>query len=419
MTHQECTDRAREVLMGNDRGTFTVPTDRLYPHQWNWDSAFVALGWQAIDEKRAWVEVRTLLEQQWPNGMVPHIIYHSPAASYFPDLAWWGGTPHKNSSGFTQNPVAASCVLRLLNRARDTAYARSEARALVHRIAAWHRWFFEHRRDDASGLIAIAHPWESRDNACDWDAPLAAMKLHHTPEYTRKDLLLVPVEQRPTGEHYAQFLSIIEVGKSVSWQLTKSNARFWVADPFFMAILIAAEHDLIQIANLCEEGGVAAEAAERRRALVDAFEQLWDSQSASYRAYDLLHNERATSVDIGTFLPLYARIPSAARAAELIALLEEWLAAVRYGVPSHDPRDARFEAQRYWRGPVWLVVNFLIAEGLRHYGRADLAHTIEAGSRALVQNSGFRESFNPLDGTGSGGDCFSWTAAMWLGWLAK
>ena len=28
----------------NDRGGYTVPTEGLYPYQWNWDSAFVALG---------------------------------------------------------------------------------------------------------------------------------------------------------------------------------------------------------------------------------------------------------------------------------------------------------------------------------------------------------------------------------------
>lgn len=32
------TDRAKRILAANDRGGYTVPTDRLYPFQWNWDS---------------------------------------------------------------------------------------------------------------------------------------------------------------------------------------------------------------------------------------------------------------------------------------------------------------------------------------------------------------------------------------------
>ena len=34
--------RAREVLEGNDKGGYTIPTAGLYPYQWNWDSAFAA-----------------------------------------------------------------------------------------------------------------------------------------------------------------------------------------------------------------------------------------------------------------------------------------------------------------------------------------------------------------------------------------
>ena len=36
--------RAIDTLAKNDRGGFTIPTKGLYPYQWNWDSAFVALG---------------------------------------------------------------------------------------------------------------------------------------------------------------------------------------------------------------------------------------------------------------------------------------------------------------------------------------------------------------------------------------
>ena len=39
----------------NDRGGYTVPTAGLYPYQWNWDSAFVALGFNQFDKiARGW-----------------------------------------------------------------------------------------------------------------------------------------------------------------------------------------------------------------------------------------------------------------------------------------------------------------------------------------------------------------------------
>ena len=46
---QTLMEQARNILRQNDRGGYTVPTERLYPYQWNWDSAICALGWQSFD----------------------------------------------------------------------------------------------------------------------------------------------------------------------------------------------------------------------------------------------------------------------------------------------------------------------------------------------------------------------------------
>ena len=34
---QTLMEQARNILRQNDRGGYTVPTERLYPYQWNWD----------------------------------------------------------------------------------------------------------------------------------------------------------------------------------------------------------------------------------------------------------------------------------------------------------------------------------------------------------------------------------------------
>ena len=80
----EMIEQARAILRRNDRGGYTVPTDRLYPFQWNWDSAFVAMGWATFDEARGFTEVERLLEGQWDDGLVPQIVFHAPSDDYFP-----------------------------------------------------------------------------------------------------------------------------------------------------------------------------------------------------------------------------------------------------------------------------------------------------------------------------------------------
>ena len=85
-------------------------------------------------------------------------------------------------------------------------------------------------------------------------------------------------------------------------------------------------------------------------------------------------------------------------------------------VPSLAPAEASFDRLRYWRGPVWAVVNFMIAKGLESYGDDKRAARIATDTAKLIETNGFYEYFAPLDGTGLGGDAFTWTAAMWLCW---
>jgi glycogen debranching enzyme len=63
-----------------------------------------------------------------------------------------------------------------------------------------------------------------------------------------------------------------------------------------------------------------------------------------------------------------------------------------------------------WRGPTWVNTNWLVARGLRRKGRADLARLIEDASLALVDQSGFREYYNPLTGAGYGSRNHAWSA---------
>ena len=64
---------ALAVLDRNRRGSWTCPAAEIYPHQWLWDSGFVAIGLARHDPGRAAAELTALLRGQWSNGMVPPI----------------------------------------------------------------------------------------------------------------------------------------------------------------------------------------------------------------------------------------------------------------------------------------------------------------------------------------------------------
>jgi glucosylglycerate hydrolase len=70
-------DQAAAILRGNDQGRWTKAAPRLYPHQWSWDSAFIAIGWAHVDLGRALTELEQLFAAQWATGMVPHIVFRA------------------------------------------------------------------------------------------------------------------------------------------------------------------------------------------------------------------------------------------------------------------------------------------------------------------------------------------------------
>src|SRR5437764_13301683 len=81
---QKLLEDARKTLEGNWTGNFTFPAATLYPHQWSWDAAFIAIGNSYFNSDRAIRELEFLFDAQWQNGMVPHIVFNQKEKTYFP-----------------------------------------------------------------------------------------------------------------------------------------------------------------------------------------------------------------------------------------------------------------------------------------------------------------------------------------------
>src|ERR1700757_268285 len=107
---------AIRILEKNDRGGYTIPTEGLYPFQWNWDSAFCAMGIATYSTDRAWDELERLYEGQWASGLVPHIVFHRAVDSYYPGPDVWGTDHEPATSGISQPPLTATATLRIIQQ---------------------------------------------------------------------------------------------------------------------------------------------------------------------------------------------------------------------------------------------------------------------------------------------------------------
>lgn len=411
--------RAIKVLSDNDRNGYTIPSAKLYPYQWNWDSCFIALGLATVDEHRAWRELRFLLRGQWPDGMLPHIVFHRVDPTYFPGPEVWGVDHSPPTSGITQPPLLATAIRLIHEKARDRHTAKRAVLEFLPKILAYHRWLYRVRDPEGTGLVAILHPWESGlDNSPAWDESLARVEVRNGSPIRRSDTGYVPPDERPQQQDYDRYLALVDQLRRLSYHPTRTYAAsaFRVVCVGFNAVLQRANKDLLHLVDQVNfhEGKAEIEGWIARTAA--GFETLWDAGTGFYLSLDLIGNSPISVPTSAGFLPLFAAIPSSSRALAMLARLEEWASRTQHLVPSLDPSNPRFERKRYWRGPVWININWMIAEGLQGYDHAQWAERIRHDSLNLLAGAGFREFYDPMDGVGLGGERFSWSAAIALLW---
>ena len=305
--------RAIAVIKENDRGTYTIPTQGLYPFQWNWDSCLTALGQAHYDEARAWTEIETLFAHQWPDGMVPHIVFHVYDDGYFPGPDVWGTGRPVATSGITQPPVAGLAVARLFDRATDKDRGRqAHSRRCLPKIDAWHRWFYATRDPQGEGLVAIIHPWESgRDNSVDWDEAFERVPTDGVAPYRRRDTQHADPAHRPTKAQYDRYLWLVQHFRALGWDNAKLHdaSPFRVVDPGFNAILIRSCGDLARIARQLGEIALAEENEALAAKGLAALDRLWSEEHGQYLCLDRTTGELIDSLSIGGMMPVFAPIP--------------------------------------------------------------------------------------------------------------
>jgi hypothetical protein len=418
--------RAQAVLDRNWLGHATKPAPHLYPHQWSWDSAFIAIGYSHYDQDRAEQELRSLFRAQWANGMLPHIVFNPAVVDYYPGPGFWqtGLSPHApaspRTSAIVQPPAHATAVWHAYKHAQDAKGAEAFLAEMFPKLLAWHTFLYEERDVDKDGLVFIRHPWESgQDNSPIWDRVLARFELtpEMVPEYQRIDTSVVESSERPSKEEYDRYAYLVKLARDHNHdeKRIREASPFLVQDVLFNTLLVRANHDLAAIARVIGEAPDPFEAwAERTKQGMN--DKLWDGDHAIYFDYDLVSGEQIHAHVAAGFSPLFAAIPDLQMAESMLDNLNSRgfcrLNDACWAVPSYDKEAPGFSPNRYWRGPIWININWTLYHGLRRYGFDEYAERVKQAICQLPQQSGFHEYFDPDSGEGHGSPDFSWTAAL-------
>lgn len=427
---------AADVLHRNDRGTSTVAAPGLYPHQWSWDSAFIAIGLARLDVPRAAAELRNLLAAQWSTGMVPHIVFSPGENDYFPGPDRWGtdAAPAKpagvRTSGICQPPVHAIAVAHILDRGRENGGADQEAAEAFaaesfDALLAWHRWLVRARDPEGVGLVEIVHSWESGfDNSPRWDGPYARMIPGPVEPFTRRDTKHVDdAAERPSDEEYHRYLWLVDQIRDAGWDdaRIRDTIDFRVRDVFFSAILAAAAEVL---ADIADDLGRPADAEEQRE-VAERFRagvaRTVDPATGLSRDWDVIGGCWVAPLTVAGFAPLVAGGDPALLTRQRSLLLgEQWMGhpALRFPLPpSTSPVSPDFRRRTYWRGPVWPFLNLLLGWASIRDSAWDLRWVLRDASLDQLADLSFAEYYEPITGEPLGSNDQSWTAAAALEWL--
>ncbi len=428
---------AKEVLRISDRGDYTIPAADLYPHQWLWDSCFIAIGIRHYDVERAQKEITSLLRGQWHNGMLPHIIFVS-GREHYRDRELYRAELNPNApdkvstSGLTQPPMVAEAIVKIGEKL-DRAERRSWYKDVYPALLKHHLWLYNERDPHDEGLTLQIHPWETGlDNTPPWIRSLREHKFPLWIKIASSNFLkpLVNLIRRDTrfvrsNERLTNFETLVLYSEQMrirrkAYDIDKilDDSLFAIEDLTFNSILIRANHNLKKIAKTIDKKLPEKLLASMHKTEA-ALETLWDEATSQYYSRNFVTHNLIIEPSIAALMPLYAGCITRERAKEIVKLLRDKKSfGAKFPVPSVPLNSDWFDPYRYWQGPVWINTNWLIIKGLERYGFEEEAEHIKLQTLQMIKKSGFYEYFSPLDGSPAGSKTLSWSAALMIDLLS-
>jgi len=387
---QDFKTKVYEIMLANRRHKgehqYTLPSPDSYPYQWLWDSCFHAIILTHYNTGDAKKELLSLVAKQFTNGMIPHMNYwQEPEKTNFPKIDWG----KEDSSSITQPPLIAYAAWQIYQKDQDLEFLSN----IYGHIKRFYDYLLKERDPRGHHLVSIINPDESgEDNSPRFDLPLN-----------------LPPKQT-IEENYKKRLELISKNHKCNFDAPFCMKNFfWAKDVPFNSILVENLKILSSIAdrlNFDEESeyyqnqASLIKGAMRNLMLEDGI--FWSTYGKDYK-----------KIKVKTWAilsPLFAKVATDSEAKSLIKnyFLNPDEFYLPFILPTTSKSDPAFDPNGFWRGPIWMSLNWIVFKGLKNYGFQMEAKYLLDCSIKLLEKSGFREQYDPFTGEGYGARNFTW-----------
>lgn len=371
---------ANQVRLQHDPDRIAVAPSKVgYLGLWQWDAYFAAVGLRHGQPALAIDQLVLATRHQRPDGQLPDVVHdngvlHSVEGLPESDLARLTehvGQSSRSGTGtalvrnvpVTKPPLGAWALARVL-QSNNAVAARWQVRELTSRFARGQQWWFVNSDPAGTGLPRYLHPYSSGiDDSPVWD---------HGTDAVTPDL----------GSYLA--LNADSLGKLAHHTGETRAAGAWKRESHALATRL--------------------------------IRQLWDEDRSCFVSRGASGPlQTRTALDL---MPLLTgRLSGHHKAAICRDLIDPTSFGAPFPVPSVSISDPAFDAERMWRGPTWINMNYLLIEGLSRSGLTREADRLTEQTLRLVERSPtVAEYWNPLTGVpaSSATAPFTWSAALYI-----
>lgn len=387
--------------------SYVSPAPRTYPFQWFWDTCFhVIIFIQLGEYELAKRNLRSLFKMQDIDGFVGHMIFWKQLLPKRPSdvlqarPTWQTLRPHM--SALIQPPLAAIALLRLFEACGDRVFLGE----LYAKIKYHHDWLALRRDFDGDGLLSIISPVES---GMDWKSSYDPV-LGYTRRRTQRRLYTSRLFWKAMHVDLQNFLRRYDLSR------IRRAGKFIVKDVGVNTIYAMDLQAMEKLAILM--GDDPAPFRQRRQRVVQGIIKLMYDETAN--AFYDVREPGSEKLPINTptiFFPLALEEIDSTVAARVLDShfnkTDEF--NTPFPIPSVDPRDPSFfsgQTSFIWRGPTWAFINWFLYQALKRRRFNERADHLRDSLRRLIEQSGFREYYNPFTGEGHGAYDFTWSGLL-------